>query len=77
MPPPITTRTDPPVTAIALAVISDLESTNKGRPADKAANINLLIPNAIRTTTVNSTPVDPLKISTATKNRLALRTRFE
>ena len=76
IPPPKTTKTEPPVTAIAFAVIKDLASTNKGSPADKAARINRLIPNAINTTTVNATPAVPLKTNKATKNRFALRARF-
>ena len=76
IPPPKTTSTDPPVTAIAFAVIKDLASINKGRPADSAARIKRLIPNAISTTIVNSTPVVPLKTRSATKNKLILRARF-
>ena len=38
---------------MAFAVMSDFVSTNNGRPADKAARIKRLIPNATKTTTVN------------------------
>jgi hypothetical protein len=46
IPPPITTRTDPPVTAVAFAVISDFESMSSGNPAESAARIKRLIPKA-------------------------------
>jgi hypothetical protein len=72
----ITTKTDPPVTAIAFAVINDFESINKGRPADKAARIKRLIPKAISTTAVSATPVAPLKTNIATTNKFALRARL-
>ena len=57
--------------------MSDFVSTNNGRPADKAARIKRLIPNATKTTTVNGIPVVPPKISSATKSKFALRARFE
>ena len=76
MPPPRTTNTEPPVTAIAFAVIRDLESIRSGSPADKAARINRLIPNATNTTAVSVTPVVPLNTKAATTKRFALRARF-
>ena len=57
MPPPRTTQTDPPVTAIALADINECGVVIKGIPAESPARINLFTPNATRTTTVISTPV--------------------
>ena len=77
MPPPTTTKTDPPVTAIAFAVTRELGLTNKGSPADNAAKINRLIPNAIKTTTVSATPVVPVKTNSATINKLTLRKKLE
>ena len=49
---------------------------SSGNPAESAARIKRLMPNAIRTTAVNSTPVVPLKTKRATSNKLALRARF-
>ena len=73
----MTTKTEPPVTAIAFAVTKDLESTSNGKPAESAARIRRLIPKAINTTAVSSRPVVPLKIKSATNKRLTLRARFE
>ena len=56
--------------------MSDFESMSNGKPAESAARIKRLIPNAMRTTAVNSTPVVPLKTKRATSNKLALRARF-
>ena len=77
MPPPNTTRTEPPVTAMAFAVTNEFESTSKGRPAERAARIKRLIPKATRTTIVKANPVVPLKTKRATSNKLRLRSRFE
>ena len=77
MPPPITTKTVPPVTAIAFAVMRDFESTKSGRPAESAARIKRLIPKAIKTTTVSATPVVPLNTKSATTKRLKLRKILE
>ena len=57
-------------------MIRDLVSINKGRPADSAASIKRLIPNATSTTAVNATPVVPLNTKSATISRFALRARF-
>ena len=77
IPPPTTTRTEPPVTAIAFAVISDRVSTKRGRPAESAARIKRFIPNAIRTTIVKAKPVVPRNIKKATTKRFRVRARFE
>ena len=76
IPPPTTTNTEPPVTAVAFAVMSDFESISNGNPAESAARIKRLIPKAMRTTAVKATPVVPLKTKSATSNKLALRARF-
>jgi len=49
---------------------------SNGKPAESAARIKRLIPNAMRTTAVKATPVVPLKTKSATSNKLALRARF-
>ena len=64
------------MTASALALISDLDSITSGNPAESPARIKRLIPNAIRTKTVNSTPVCPEKTSQATTNRFIPRAAF-
>ncbi|CAB4670073.1 unannotated protein [freshwater metagenome] len=77
MPPPITTSTDPPVTAIAFAEISERGSISNGKPADNPARINLFIPKAISTKIVNSSPVLPLKISKETIDKFIARAILE
>ena len=77
IPPPITTNTDPPVTAIAFAEISERGSISNGRPADNPARIRRLIPKATSTKIVNSSPVFPLKISSATMVKLIARAILE
>ena len=49
----------------------------KGKPAESPAKIKRLIPNAIRTNIVNSTPVCPAKTSHATTSKFAARARLE
>ena len=77
IPPPSTTQTEPPVTARAFAEIKSFCVVISGIPADSPARINRFTPNAMRTTTVISTPVYPLKIRRAITIRVAERTRFE
>ena len=57
IPPPSTTQTEPPVTARAFADIKSFGVVISGIPAESPARINRLTPNAMRTTTVISTPV--------------------
>ena len=77
MPPPITTNTEPPVTASAFAEISDFDSISNGNPAESPARMRRLIPKAISTKIVNSSPVFPLKIRRATIDKLIARAILE
>ena len=49
----------------------------RGKPAESPAKIKRLIPNAISTKTVNTTPVCPVKTSAATTSKFAARARLE
>ena len=66
----------PPVTANALAAINSSFVTNKGRPADRPAKINRLIPKARSTENVSNTPLTPLLTRAAIINKFAARKKF-
>ena len=76
IPPPITTHTEPPVTARAFAVIRDLLSIINGIPAESPARINRLTPNATSTKTVISIPVFPWKIRSAIIDKVVALLKF-
>jgi hypothetical protein len=67
---------EPPVTAMAFAVIKDSGLITSGSPADNPASINRLIPKANKTTTVSSKPVFPCEINIAMINKSNARKRF-
>jgi hypothetical protein len=73
----MTTQTEPPVTARALAEMSSLGGVISGIPADSPARINRLTPNATRTKTVISNPVRLLKISVAIMSSVSDLAIFE
>jgi hypothetical protein len=64
------------VTASAFEAMRAAGGDTKGIPAESAARINLLRPNAINTKIVNSTPVRPCEIRRAIKTKVADRERF-
>ena len=77
IPPPITTESDPPVTANALALIRLGRSIIKGRPAERPASSKRFTPNAKRIKTVSNTPVLPEKIKMAINIKSTARKEFE
>ena len=82
IPPPSTTKTVPPVTAVALIetkvfLPSVPEVSNKsGKPADNPAKIKRFTPNATKTKIVSSIPVAPFRISPAIKINVKARNKF-
>ena len=83
IPPPRTTKTVPPVTAVALMETKiflpcvPVVSSKSGSPADKPAKISRFTPNATNTNIVSSTPVAPLRINPAIKISVKARNKLE
>ena len=81
-PPPNTTKTVPPVTAVAFIATSRSRvfascATSRGRDADRPASINRLTPNAARTRATIQNPVAPCQIKSDTSEAITARAEFE